>query len=82
MWLCRIKNAAQLGFKMASAAATPSVSHTAQMGLEGGRRLMGNGDHAQAQAAGDRTSLRFEKMSDAALSTHAAIESAANNRGT
>jgi hypothetical protein len=43
---------------------------------------MGNGGPAQAQAAGDRTSLRFEKMSDAALGTHAAIESAANQRGT
>jgi hypothetical protein len=80
--LRRIKNAAQLGFKLASAAATPSVSHTQQMGLEGGRRLMGNGGRAQSTAAGDRTSLRFEKMSDAALGTHAAIENAANNRGT
>lgn len=46
------------------------------------RHLMGNGGRAQSTAGGDRTSLRLEKMSDAALGTHAAIENAVNNRGT
>jgi hypothetical protein len=43
---------------------------------------MGNGGRARSTDAGDRTSLRFEKMSDAALGTRAAIENAANKRGT
>lgn len=67
MWLCRIKNAAQLGFKMASAAATPSVSHTAQMGLEGGRRLTANTGYRD-----DVGSL------DTAMATSAAIAKAVN----
>jgi hypothetical protein len=46
------------------------------------RHLMGNGGRARSTDAGDRTSLRFEKMSDAALGTRAAIENASNKRGT
>jgi hypothetical protein len=75
---CRLTNAASLGFKLASGATSASATHGDMHSMEGGRHLLDRGPGMRSGSDGSRSDNVGEKMSDAALSTHAAILTATN----